>query len=673
MIRPTLRPVGGLLVAFAASAAVAQSPAPAENGGREPLLVTVTAERGPTALQRTGSAVTVIRREEIERANPASIMDVLRGQPGVFLTEAGGPGATSDIRHRGANPNQTLVLIDGVRVNDPAQASGEFDGALIAPALIERIEILRGPQSALYGSDAIGGVVNIITKRGAGKPGWALSIEGGSHGTINTSLSGSGRVGDWSFAVSGIGQKSDGFSRYGHRIGRLQGANNINGIRFGGFEPDGFSRFGGYGRLGYDPGTGFRAEFALLHAFTRSEQDAGSGLAAPTATTFPDTPNVGRRTLSQASARFELDAMDGALTHMVLLSATRTDRGFDSVTLGRVAGVLRETRRDTTDFVGDRLAAEYQATLRAGAFGTFIAGGRFERETADSFRSDILPTPRERVRTLSAAQDTGSAFALWRLPLGERLTLSLGGRHDKTTAMEGFSTWRATASYRIAETDTTLRASAGSGAKAPTLFQRFSPIGTPDLMPERSIGVDAGIDQRFFDGRVRLSATVFANRIRNLIAFTGTPACNAQTGTRCYENVDRASTSGVEAEARVELLPGFVSATAAYTYLHAKDRATGLTLQRRPQHAGRVGLTLTPTADWTIEPTASFASERFSQSGERQRLAPYARIDVLTTYRITENIKAHLRVENLTNARYQDVYNFGTAGRSFYGGLTMTW
>jgi vitamin B12 transporter len=669
-----LRLSGGLLLSFAAFAALAQTPEPRPPNEREtPLFVTVTANRTPTALQRTGSAITVVRREEIERSNPTSILDVLRGQPGVFLTEAGGPGATSDIRLRGANPNQTLVLIDGVRVNDPAQTSGEFDGALIAPALIERIEILRGPQSALYGSDAIGGVVNIITKRGAGKPTWSLAIEGGSYGKISTTLSGAGVIGPWSFAVSGIAQKSDGFSRYGHRIGRLAGANNILGIRGGGLEPDGFQRFGGYGRLGYDPGTGFRAELAILNIDTRSDQDAGSGLAVPTATTFPDTPNVGRRRLSQISGRFELDALDGMLTHMLQLSATRTDRSFDAVTLGRVAGVLRETRRDTTDFVGDRLAAEYQATLRLKEFGTLIAGARLEQERAESFRSDILPTPRERVRTLTASQSTGSLFGLWQLPLGERLMLSFGGRYDKVSEADGVATWRATAAYRIREIDTTLRASAGTGAKAPTLFQRFSPIGTPDLLTERSIGVDAGIDQGFFDGRVRVSATVFANRLRNLIVFVNSTPCLAQIGTRCYENVDRATTSGVEASLRVEIVPGVLSATGSYTYLHAKDRSTGLTLQRRPQHAGRAALVISPTPEWTIEPSVTFASERYSQSGERQRLAPYGRVDVLTTYKVTENIKAHARVENLTNARYQDVYNFGTAGRSYYGGVTVTW
>jgi vitamin B12 transporter len=667
----TIRLFGGAIVLCAGSAG-AQSPQ-SSPPATVPLFVTVTANRTPTSLQRTGSAITVIRRDEIERANPSSLMDVLRGQPGVFLTEAGGPGAQTDIRLRGANPNHTLVLIDGVRVNDPAQASGEFDGALIAPALIERIEVLRGPQSALYGSDAIGGVINIITRRGAGKPTFSLGVEGGSYGTLGTTFSGAGASGPWSYAFSGLFQRSEGFSRYGHRIGRLAGGNNVFGVRGGGFEPDGFSRFGGYGRLGYNPGTGFRAEFAALHVDTSSQNDAGSSTAVPGATTFADTPNTLNRKFSQISGKFELDALDGMLTHILLVSASRVDRLFETVVLGRVAGVVRETQRYQDGFVGDRAAAEYQATLRLKEFGTIIAGARIEREQAATYRTDIRPIPRERLATLSADQDTASLFGLWQLPVGERLMLSFGGRHDKLSGVAGVSTWRATAAYRITETDTTLRASAGTGAKAATLFQRFSPIGTADLAPESSIGVDAGIDQNILNGRLRISVTAFANRFRNLIVFNSSAPCLAQTGTRCYENVARAATSGIETTARLSIVEGALAVSGGYTYLHAKDSVTNLTLARRPQHTGRITLHWSPLPQWSIEPTVTFASERFSQTGERQRLAPYARLDVLTAYKITDNLKAHVRVENVTNARYQDVYNFGTSGRAYYAGLTATW
>ncbi len=637
-----------------------------------PLEVTVTANRIPTSIQRTGSAITVIQRAEIERTNPTSLVDVLRAVPGISLTEAGGPGATSDIRLRGANPNHTLVLIDGVRVNDPSQASGEFDGAMIVPSLIERIEVLRGPQSALYGSDAIGGVVNIITKRGRGQPSFSVGFEAGSYGTISTVGSAVGTIGPWSFAFSGTAQRSDGFSRYGERIGRLGNANNINGVRGGKLEDDGFTRFGGYGRVGYDPGNGFRVELSALSVYTNADTDAGSGLAMPTATTFPDTASSATRRFSQITARAELDTIDGALTHAIQLFASRTDRSFVGSTLARPGGVLRETRT-TSDFIGDRVGAEYQATLRMQQFGSLIAGARIERESADTFATNVLPTPGPRLRNVAAQQDTLSAFGLWQLPIGERLTVSLGGRHDKVSDIQGFTTWRATAAYRIPETGTVLRASFGTGAKAPTLFQRFAVVGTPDLRPEFSTGFDVGIDQSLLDGRVRLSLTAFSNNIRNLVQFNNSAGCLAQTASRCYFNVDRAVTSGLEASARVSLIEGTLATTAVYTYLHAKDEATNLTLQRRPQHTGRLALQWTPLPQLLIEPSVTFVSERFSRSNERDRLAPYARFDVASSYQFNETWKASVRLENITNAKYQDVYNFGTTGRAIYAGLTATW
>ncbi len=316
--------------------------------------------------------------------------------------------------------------------------------------------------------------------------------------------------------------------------------------------------------------------------------------AVPLATAFPDTPAYATRRFVQVSANAELDTLDGLLTHKLQLFANRTDRTFRDVSLGRTGGALRQTSRTLTDFIGDRVGAEYQATLRLQQFGSLIAGGRLERETADSFSQAIAPAPGAKTQTLAADQSTGSVFALWQWPASERLTLSLGGRYDKVSDAGGFPTGRATIAYRIPETGTKLRASAGTGAKAPTLFQRFSPdYGSPNLDPERSVGVDAGIDQDLLDGRVSLSATVFANRFRNLINFVSGPPCLA-TQSGCYVNVQRAATSGVELVGRAIIVEGWLNATGTYTYLQAKDASTNLTpraaaaaqrTHRLPDHA----------------------------------------------------------------------------------------
>lgn len=615
--------------------------------------ITITPDRVPTDIQRTGSAITILRGEDLRRSSPTSLVDALRSVPGLDITESGGPGASGVIRLRGANAGQTLVLIDGVRVNDPSSGSGEFDTSMIAPALIDRIEVLRGPQSALYGSDAVGGVVNIITKRLQRGRTYSLSLEGGSYGSFSGVGTAAGGAGDWTYATSGLGQVSNGFSRYGYRIGRLTPAS-------GSFEPDGYDRLAGFAKLGYDPGTGFRFDLSAIGNKLRTEYDAAFG---PT----PDSASQARQVFSQVAAKAELDTFDRMVTHAFQVFANKTDRKYFDVNPGFFFSAKSQ-------FTGTRVGGEHQSTIRLAAFGSVILGARFERESVTSYNTDFEPFPSNRTKTLGADQDTKALFALWQLPVGERLTLSLGGRYDKVTRVEAFPTWRATLAYNIFETGTKLRASAGTGAKAPTLFQLYSPdYGTATLQSERSRGFDAGIDQAILNGRAKLSLTVFRNRIDNLIDFATSPACRPAQAFGCYLNIARATTSGVEASLDATLLEEYLRLRAAYTYLHAKDRITNLTLARRPQHIGRIGLQITPYAGLMIEPSVTMVSERFSGIGEVNRLAPYARFDVHAEYAINATYKVHGRIENLTNARYQEVYNYGTTGRAYYAGMSATW
>jgi vitamin B12 transporter len=639
------------LLVFSSTIASAQTPGSATPGlsGAIPLDVTVTANRVPTSIQRTGSAITVISADEIARTHPGSLVDALRAVPGLDLSEGGGPGSTTTIRLRGANSGQTLVMIDGVRINDPSGPSGEFDASLLAPALIERIEVLRGPQSALYGSDAIGGVVNIITRKGRGQPRFSIGVEAGSYGMLQGTASVSGSSGPWTYAFSGSGTRNDGFSSLGYRIGSFES-------RFGKLEADGFNRFGGFGRIGFDPGNGFRFDVSALVVDTKKKIDDPF-------IALPDSPTAfTRNRLSQVAVTAELDTFERALVHKLQIFAN-------------------QTRRFTLDgadlryrYVGARTGGEYQARLALGAFGTLIGGARIERETLTSSEPDFSNFPAIGTARDSYAQTTQSLFALWQGQIGERLAVSLGGRRDQIIGADPFHTWRATAAYLIPETGTKLRASVGTGAKAPTLYQRFSDFGTPGLSAERSFGHDAGIDQTLLDGRLKLSVTAFSNRIRNLIDFDFGPGCPpAQQFSGCYVNVSQAKSEGIEANARAILIEGFLTASATYTHMRARDLQTGLALARRPAHSGRLSFQITPLAGWTVEPSLVVLSERFSTSNERQRLAPYARLDLFTSYQVNDTVQIHARIENITDARYQEVRNFGTTGRAFYAGLTATW
>jgi vitamin B12 transporter len=636
-------------------ASVPAAPAPAPP---QPTEVVVTADREPEPISRTGSSIGVIKGETLATSNPGSLVDALRTVPGVDVSESGGPGSTTNVRLRGANTGQTLVMIDGIRVNDPTAASGDFDFAMFAPSAIERIEVLKGPQSALYGSDAMGGVVNIITKKGSGPAQFNVRTEAGSYGTAVTNGSVTGSSGPWSYAVTGGGQHSNGFSRFGYRIPALE-------AKFGPLENDGFDRVGGSARVGYDAGEGVRLEAGMLSSFTRSAYDQSTGA-------FPDTPSSATRQLDQVWGRASVDTFGGILTHSLNVFDTHIDRSFNDVSY-KTNTLPQNTTSIVSDFIGNSTGAEYQGNLKLGPLGSLIVGSRTQHETADTYSTNILPVPGPRIALLGKAQDTNSVFTLWQLPIGDRLNITLGGRVDDVVDVARFDTWRATAAYTIAETGTKFHTSAGTGAKAPTLFQLYDPTnGTPSLKPEQSFGYDAGIDQSLFGGRVIASVTGFSNDFSNLINFVSAPCAQGQN-TGCYVNVARAETSGLEVGTTIDILPGLVKFNAAYTYLHAIDLATGLVLARRPKNLARFTLTITPTDRWLIEPRVLTVSKRYSSAGQTSQVDAYTRVDLYTQYKLDKNWTVFARGENILNEHYQEVFNFGTTGPAVYAGFNAAW
>jgi vitamin B12 transporter len=623
-----------------------------------PLLV-ITATRSPLAIQRAGSAISVVEGSEIASWGAKSLPDVLRQVPGLDITENGGAGSLSYVRLRGAEARQTLVLIDNVRVGDAAGTGGEMDMSNISPDDIQRIEVLRGPQSALYGSDAMGGVINIITKRGARTPRSGVTMEAGSYGTIaaRAFTSGATDTTSWAFSISNL--HTDGFSRFGYRIGR------ITSTLPGPLETDSTDRLGGSARITHRLGETAEVEIGFRRTRTIARVDNPGAFASPRDTTF----DKGEQTFTTLYAKISADSFGGRMRNSLTVFTNWLDR------LNRVQQGCFDNFFNSYDcnyiFRSRRVGAEYQGDIDFASFGKTIVGARTEYEEASNRESWLAPVVLDLER-FTANQRTNSAFVLHQLPLGN-LDLSLGGRIDSVDGKNVFPTWRATAAYLFAATGTKLRASAGTGAKAPSLFQRFSQYGTPGLRPEYNIGYDFGIDQKLFDGRATLSATVFDTRYRDLFDFD--PLGNNFVGA--YINVGRARITGLEVSGEAVLVPDEWKMRVAYTRLRAVDQMRQLPLLRRPRDSAYVSATYTGITNLEIEARATFVGRRIDVQNDfpfsRVKMAPYGKVDMRAAYKVNDRLSIFARAENITNARYQEIRDYGTPGRSYYAGMTVTW
>jgi vitamin B12 transporter len=584
--------------------------------------IVVTPYYVPTSIARAGSAVTVIKRDQIERSSAATVADVLRTAPGVSVTESGGVGGQALVSLSGGEPQHTLVLIDGVRVNDPASARNQFDFATFSVTDVERIEILRGPQSALYGSDAIGGVINIITRRPPGGSTASATVEAGSYGTVRTTLSGGGTVDGASLYASGTFFNTNGFSRVGDRD---------HG------EPDATLKYAGTLRGTVDPGEGARLDFAVDGYHQASDIDKSATVDAAGYTS--------ERDLLSAYARFSFSSLADRLDHSFTAFGTRNTRHF-------VEALVPER---VTDYRGTSVGAEYQGNLHLDGNRSLLMGARFEQESAFQQRSDKAEPAYDDTRHLYAG------YLLYQLPVGYRTNLSFAGRYDGEIGGDGFLTGRATAVYAFPEAEARVRGSIGTGAKRPTAFQ-FS--YNDDLLPEQSIGADIGFDRTLHDGRVDVSVTGFWNRYHNLIDYEG----DFITGT--YENITEAETAGVEVATSANLVRGVLTGTASYTYLYSRNLATGLPLERRPAHSGAVALTYTGIRDFTATLSAVVIGARYNNDAATDLLPPYARFDLYGSYRMSDTLTVFGRVENLLNAQYQEVTGYNAPGSSVFAGLT---
>jgi len=642
----TLPATNQLLPAVLIAAGIAL---PAVSDAQQPVSapeVVVTATRLPTDIERVGSSVTVITAADIERRQQRTIVDVLNAVPGLRVVQLGPVGQQASVFARGANSNQTLVLIDGLEAGNPSAANGAFNFAHLVPENIERIEIVRGPQSTLYGSDAIGSVINIITRRGTGKTSFSARIEGGSNGTYNPAASVQGALGRVGFSGTASFYKTEGESVTAARV-RPAGARA---------EDDGYENFMASARL--DAAVTDRIETSLIGRFLRTDSETDPEPEDPNARIIERQMFLRWRT----AGRFFDDMWEPS----VALNLTRY-RQFPSNDPDSLSSTVRRTEN-----TGQKLKAELQNDVHIADDNTLTLGAEAETETLQQTTRTEFPAFSFIVAGQSDDNvDNHALFLQDRFTLFGRLSGTLGVRRDEHQAFGGKTTWRSTLVYRHAATGSRLKASYGTGFRAPALFELFGRTannfggafnGNPNLRPEESRGWEAGFEQALFAGKARVGATWFQSRIEDLIV------CSITT----CQNTSNARTRGVEVFAAGDIGQS-LSARLDYTYTRAEDADTHTDLLRRPKHKADLDVTWRARPDTRLTLGISAISAQRDvdfQSGGDARTPGYVLVNLAGSYDVTPTLTAFARARNLFDTDYEVADGFRGTGLNVLAGLS---
>lgn len=637
--------VGSGVIAVIALACAAQAraqAAPDNAEDAESSLVIVTANRTAQRVDRVGQSVTVIDEAELRRRQTQTVADVLRTVPGVSIARNGGIGTATSIFIRGAESDQTVALIDGVKLNDPSSPGGGFNFGNLLVGNIERIEVLRGPSSVLWGSQAIGGVVNMITRAPTKALRATLRGEYGYRQSGQIVGNVSGRAGPLSASAGAGWFRTDGISAFSEARG--------------GTERDGYENFGANANVNLVLVDGVSIDARGWYSDGRVNIDG-----------FPP-PSFAFADVNEESRTREIVAYSG-LNAALFNGRFRNRLGFAFTDTQR-----RNTNRDgapVETFAGNgrNERFEYQGIFDIGA--GWQATGGLERETSRFASSSFGgPVARGRARLDSVY---GQLVAS---PL-HGLTLTGGVRHDEHSRFGGATTFGASGVLTDHRRGTTLRASYAEGFKVPSLFQLQSEFGNPLLRPERSRGWDAGVTQALVGGSLRASATYFRRESTDLITFISCPpprngiCVDRPSGT--FDNVGRARAEGVEIGLSLQPVAA-LGIQANYTFTDATNRAAGSVnfgrqLVRRPQHSFTALVDYRWRFGVETGATLTHVGSSFDTPNNSRKVEGYVIADLRIAYPIVNRLELHGRIENLFDARYETIFRFGTPGRAGYIGV----
>ncbi len=603
--------------------------------------VVITASRLDESKKDVASDITVIPSGDLKKAQHRMVENALRETPALDVVRNGPFGGRTTVFMRGAGSDQTLVLIDGVEANDPISTGRGFNFGDLTTDNIDRIEVLRGPASVLYGSDAMGGVVNIITRRGEGDPHAHFLVEGGSFGTYRGTASVAGASKVVSYSMGASYAKSKGISSADSDLGSR--------------ERDGYLNKTLTGQIGLTPEPWLDVDIMVRGTSSRAEIDNGGG--GPT----NDDGNHVFTTdqwLFRVAPKVRLfdDFWEQTFAYSLATLDSHDDNPQDENHPGEWTFSVFRSQMVTLD---------WQHTLHLDETNTLIVGATFKEESGNSSSdsmSVLFGSFVDELKHLTAW--TRSAYAQHRIEILSRLILSAGARLDHHKEFGSHATYRGTAAYHLEETNTKLRGTIGTGFKAPSLFQLFSAFGDPTLKPEECTGWDVGVDQQILGQRAWVGVTYFHNDFKNLIDFN--------SATFLYSNVGRAETHGVEFELRVKPIAP-LEVRLSYTFTDTEDKSTGQDLPRRARHRAALRADYAVTEKLSVNGSLIYTGHRkdldFSTFPATQVTMPdYSLFNLAASYKITERFEVFVRVENVLNRNYQEVLGFGAPGTAAYGG-----
>jgi vitamin B12 transporter len=603
-----------------------------------------------TPARETTSSVTVINRQQLEQQQLRTVPDALSTVPGLNVVQTGSPGGTTSIFLRGTNSNHTKFIIDGMDVSDASIFNRTFDLGQMLTGDVERIEVLRGPQSGLYGADAIGGVVSVITKKGEGPPTWRFTTEGGSFSTFNqgASFGGSGVNYNYQFNV-------DHFHAGSVPVTPLEllpkGQARINDY----FDAKQYST-----KLGANVTDWLTLNYVARYIDAKLRFTGDNFLTAPGTPADKQSAQVVHKFFTRGEA--VLDPFNGRFVSYF---------GVNWIDNWNLFADPYGFSGPVTISKGDRIRYDYRGDLKLAPNATVIFGASDETE---SFRQG----------SLNKSSNLKGAFVELQADYQKTFFLVANGRIDDDEFFGSATTYRIAPAVIMPLTETKFRASYGTGFKVPTLVQKFQDFpptffANPNLRPESSLGWDLGFEQPLWDKRALVGLTWFNNHITDLIE-AGPTGEFVDLGTGPIPifknfNIGRAKTHGIEAFAAVNVTDR-IKLRGDYTWTRAIDADTGLELLRRPTHKWSLQALWNPIDPLTLTATLVHVGDwnDVSRNGFIRNLnAPgYTVVNVAANYQVNPNLKTFARIDNLFDERYQNPTGFQRPGIGIYGGMTYT-